>query len=236
VPDFPEDAAQLTEWFIELCHECFNALRLTSEDLKKSEQYAARRKVENLKSEAPNVDEFLKSLEMKAIIRPLTPETLPRVAQLTQKTNQFNLTTRRYAESDLQNAVERKDWKVYSLQLIDKFNDNGIVSVIILRPDSSDSTNWLIDTFLMSCRVIGRNVEQSFIRWVAKEMKIKHGVRQLTGEYIPTPKNKLVEDLFSRLGFDFKSKDNDDSMQWVVEIDSLIAHNSNFIDVNVVNP
>ena len=127
------------------------------------------------------------------------PVSTPRIAQLTQKTNQFNLTNRRYTAGEIRMLAEAPDSLVVWLRLRDRFSDDGIVGVMILR--QNDARSWIIDTFLMSCRVIGRTVERAFLGYVCQVMK-ERGARELIVEYIPTRKNNLAANLYRDLGFE----------------------------------
>jgi FkbH-like protein len=121
--------------------------------------------------------------------------TIPRIAQLTQKTNQFNLTTRRYTETEVAAMSREPGCAIWWLSLSDRFGPNGIIGVLILRAQSPET--WLIDSFLLSCRVMGRTVEHAFLAVVAREL----GASTLVGEFRPTTKNMPVKDLYERLGF-----------------------------------
>ena len=120
-----------------------------------------------------------------------------RVVQLLQKTNQFNVTTKRHSEQFVTTMMDKKEWLTYVVRLKDKYGDNGIVLVALVQVTGAQA---VIDTFLMSCRVIGRTLEQVVMREIVKDLK-EIGAQILIGEFIPTAKNKLVENLFSDLGF-----------------------------------
>jgi FkbH-like protein len=127
--------------------------------------------------------------------------TIPRIAQLTQKTNQFNLTTRRYTEAEIRLAAEDPASAVFWLELQDRFGSSGVVGVLILR--CAEPGKWMIDTFLLSCRVMGRTVEDAFLATALRELD----AQQVVGEYRPTPKNVPVKGLYARLGFQRVSGD-----------------------------
>jgi FkbH-like protein len=155
---------------------------------------AARREQQESYS---NLDDFLRSLEIEVKIDAAVPFSIPRIAQLTQKTNQMNMTTRRYTESQIQQFVDAPDWAVFSVASRDRFGDNGIIGVLILQFESDECR---IDTFLLSCRVIGRGIEQLMVAFVA-DLCRKRGVRSLVGEFIPTPKNQPAAGVYERIGF-----------------------------------
>jgi FkbH-like protein len=136
------------------------------------------------------------------------------VTELTLKTNQFNLTTRRYTESELAAISADEGCRVYWLKLEDRFGPNGIVGVLILRRESREQ--WLIDTFLLSCRVIGRTVEEALLGYAMREMK-ELGATVLTGEYIPTGKNGMVANLYGKLGF-AQTDSNEKRTLWTLDL------------------
>jgi FkbH-like protein len=177
----------------------FNILTLTEEDKKRGEMYSARKRREELRESISSVEEFLKSLEMKVVIKHADYYSLPRIARLVNKTNQFNLTTRRYTDAEVRKMKETKyEFEVYSLQVSDKFGDEGIVGVAIIR---KEPTVWIVDSFLLSCRVIGRKVETALLARIvadAKEQKIS----AIIGEHVPTLKNAPVENFYSSHGFE----------------------------------
>jgi FkbH-like protein len=125
---------------------------------------------------------------------------MPRIAQLTQKTNQFNLTTYRYTDSQVNHFMDDKKHEVYPMFVKDKFGDNGLTGVCIAKEDEKDSKNVIIDSLLMSCRIIGRNIEFVFVSHIIKDLANK-GYQTLTAEYIPTQKNEQVEDFYDKVGF-----------------------------------
>lgn len=186
---------------------------LTKEDRKRGEMYAAQRQREKLQATAPRLEDFLRSLEMVVSIRPAKTADVKRVAQLTQRTNQFNLTTRRYSEADITAMLEAEDWRVYVLGLKDKFGDNGTVGIAIV--DAGD-TNWRIDTFLMSCRVIGRQVEDALVNRILKDAA-EENIRTVQAEYICTAKNGLVTDFWKQIGFE-AIEINEEHSRWELEL------------------
>lgn len=199
VPEFPKDTANLEKFAIEIGKKYFPTLKLTKEDTQKTEQYRIEHKRSELKKEAPSIEDYLKSLEMKLTIREITDEDIPRAAQLTQKTNQFNLTTRRYTESDIRRMKEDGNHKIWIGELEDKFGSYGkvILAIAKLEPDEQRA---VIDTFLMSCRVMGRNVETEFLKHIENSLK-EEGIKEIIGEYIETYKNKVVKNFWEQNGY-----------------------------------
>jgi FkbH-like protein len=144
---------------------------------------------------------YLKDLSMILVASEIRAVDLPRAAQLINKSNQFNLRTRRYTEAELERLVADPAVLAMCFRLRDRFGDNGLISVILARDDAQwDKDDLFIDTWLMSCRVLGRQVEVAALEVVAKEAAMR-GARSLIGEYRPTPRNGLVSDHYAKLGF-----------------------------------
>ncbi len=198
VPDFPGDTTTLDEFISEIYYDRFLCLTLTEEDRCKTEMYR-----QNLarKSDAPNdltLDDYLNSLKTIVDIWQAKPEDVERIAQLTQKTNQFNVTSKRYTVSDIQDFINSKDHYVFVASVKDKFGDNGKTVLAIVKRISADTAE--IDTFLMSCRVMGRFIEDRVITFV-EDYLYREGCRNIIAFYHPTSKNIPVNSLFDRLGY-----------------------------------
>ncbi len=176
----------------------FEGLAVTDDDRARGAQYQGNRAREALRASATDLPGYLRGLEMQLIWRRFDAIGLARTVQLINKTNQFNLTTRRYTEDDVQ-AIMR-DPRAFGLQLrlLDRFGDNGIIAILIGRMTADD--DLAIDTWLMSCRVLGRQVEPTSLNLIAAEAR-RLGARRLIGEYIPTKKNGMVKDHYPKLGF-----------------------------------
>ncbi len=175
----------------------FFSHNLTEEDRKRGDLYLLQRRVNEAMAGSTSFEDFAKGLGMELTIEPVTLPDIPRVAQLTQKTNQFNLTTKRYQESEISQMLSAADKHLFLLRLKDRFGDYGIIGVIIL---DAGSGAWSVDTFLMSCRVIGRKVEDAAIIFM-ENLAAQHKAKHLVGEYRPTAKNGLVKDLYEKAGF-----------------------------------
>lgn len=180
------------------CARFFEPKAITSEDRQRVAQYQAETKRQVLAGKVTDMDVFLQSLEMKGTICEFTELDLPRVAQLINKSNQFNLTTRRRSESDLRNLVRDPFCVAFSFRLEDKFGDYGLISVFIGKVSDKNLT---IDTWLMSCRVLKRQVEMEVLNEVVRLARERHCVK-LEACYIPTAKNKMVSGLLPELGFE----------------------------------
>jgi FkbH-like protein len=176
-------------------------LSLTVEDLTKTEMYAqerVRRQMRDKAERSGGLEDYLASLEMVMMVGIDDPAPLKRLSQLTQKTNQFNLTTRRYDELHLRQLIDASDWMVGYFSLKDVFGDSGIVGLALF--DMSEPAAAELDTFLMSCRVIGRMAESAFLNVLLKRLAAA-GVREVSADYIPTPKNGLVTSFLPDHGF-----------------------------------
>lgn len=177
-------------------------LSVTAEDLRKTEMYAVehqRRELEReVKERGGSVDQYLRSLQMKMRISFDERQHVARLAQLTQKTNQFNLTTRRYSEQQVQQFIDSAEWTVADFTLQDVFGHSGIVGLAILRHGGEREA--VIDSFLMSCRVIGRRAEEAFLETLLRILA-ERGVTNVVAEYLPTAKNVLIKDFLPQHGF-----------------------------------
>jgi FkbH-like protein len=173
---------------------------VTSEDRERTQQYQGNVEREKLKATATDMESYLRGLNMKMVWRRFDDLGLGRTTQLINKTNQFNLTTRRYTEEEVKSVTD--DPRAFGLQirLLDRFGDNGVIAIVIGRLQDDDAT-VLIDTWLMSCRVLGRQVEPTTLNLVAAQAR-RLGATRLIGEYIPTKKNGMVAEHYPRLGFE----------------------------------
>ena len=227
VPDFPKDTGELVEFISEIEKEYFPKVYVTEEDRKRAEMYKAQVQREKLKKSASSIEEFLRDLKMKMIIGQVNEQTIKRVAQLTQRTNQFNMTTKRYTEKDILEMKE-KGYKIYWMRLLDKFGDNGIVGVVIVKPEGEKA---YIDTFLMSCRVIGRTAENAFLGFVEKEL-YKMGIKYIEAEYIPTKKNGLIKEKYEELGYKLMAE-NDGIKKYKKELPDDMMKIPEWIEVEI---
>lgn len=175
----------------------FESIASTAEDVTRHDSYKSNLVRQKLESAATTVEEFLMGLEMVANCGPVDSRTLARVTQLINKTNQFNLTTRRYTEEQVRGMSESKDWWTRWFSLKDKFGDHGLIGVLLAKKNNEC---WHVDTLLMSCRVLGRKMEEFMIEHLLRSVH-QSGSIKVTGEYIPSLKNALVEDMYHKLGF-----------------------------------
>ncbi|MDQ6719088.1 MAG: HAD-IIIC family phosphatase, partial [Gemmatimonadota bacterium] len=202
VPDLPEDPAQRVPMLV--ASGIFDRRVVTDESRSRSTMYAQNSERESAMASSANIDDFLRDLEMVMEVMPVD-DARERVLELIQKTNQFNLTTRRYSWEDV-SAITRRGFGV-CYRLKDKFGDNGIISVVLVDAEGDEGR---IDLWLMSCRVLGRKVEEAILADVACRAR-ERGIRRLVGEFIPSPKNALVKDLYPKLGFTERKSDSSKS-------------------------
>jgi len=163
--------------------------------------YVTERQRKELEKNITNIDDFTKNLGISIKIRKADEFSIPRISQLTQKTNQFNMTTRRYLEEQIKAFNLSEKYLVYSANVEDRFGDYGLTGVLIIEKKDDQ---WLIDNFLLSCRVLGRKIEESIIGFLVKEAK-KHQVKKIIGQFIKTPKNIPAEHFYKQNNFQLKS-------------------------------
>jgi FkbH-like protein len=214
VPELPEEPAYYARTLAAAGY--FEAVAFATEDLKRAGFYQDNAKRANLQKQVGGVDAYLASLDMTITFQPFDATGRARIVQLINKSNQYNLTTRRYTEPEV--TVAENDTAVFTLQvrLADIFGDNGMISVVICRPEEPGV--WEIDTWLMSCRVLGRKVEHMVLREIL-EHACAAGVHKLAGTYRPTERNKLVIDHYAKLGFTKVGEDEFGLTRWELPVE-----------------
>ncbi len=215
VPNACVPELSLPENFIKEIDRCgfFEVTNFSEDDLNRSQMYKANAGRAQARQAFTDYDDYLRSLEMSAEIKPFAPFYMERIAQLSNKTNQFNLTTRRYTQSQIEAAAAAPDKICLYGRLTDKFGDYGVVSGIIGQKDGS---NLDIELFLMSCRVLKRGMEQAMFDTLVKKAR-NLGITTVTGYYFKTPKNGMVATLYRDLGFSLKEQRGDDSV-WLLDL------------------
>jgi FkbH-like protein len=209
VPELPEDPAYYARTLAAAGY--FEAVAFANEDLKRAGFYQDNAKRASLQKQVGGVDAYLASLDMTITFQPFDATGRARIVQLINKSNQYNLTTRRYTDPEV--TAAENDPEVFTLQarLADIFGDNGMISVVICRP--AEAGAWEIDTWLMSCRVLGRKVEHMVLREVLRHANAA-GIHKLIGIHRPTDRNKLVADHYARLGFTKVGEEESGSTRW----------------------
>jgi FkbH-like protein len=217
--------------FARAVRECplFERLALSSEDQQRGAMYQAQQEREQQQRTLSRED-FLRSLQQEAEVAPVIKATLARVAQLTNKTNQFNLTTHRWTEQQIADLSASSGWSCFSLRVRDRFGDNGLVGVAMLHCDQ-DSCE--IDTLLLSCRVIGRTVETAFLSFLASHAH-KSGASRLQGWFRPTSKNQPARDFYSSHGFVIEQQEGDATL-WTLDLSKNSIECPDWISLRTLN-
>ncbi|HME26589.1 MAG TPA: HAD-IIIC family phosphatase [Acetobacteraceae bacterium] len=212
VPELPADPALYARTLLAAGY--FEATTFSAEDRKRAEFYQDNAQRVALQKQAGDLDAYLASLDMTITFQPFDAPGRARIAQLINKSNQFNLTTRRYSEQEVKDAEFDPSCFTLQVRLSDTFGDNGMISVVICRP--AGAASWEIDTWLMSCRVLGRKVEQAVLSELVAAAR-QRGITRLVGAYRPTERNRLVEDHYAKLGFTRQGDAPDGATVWTLE-------------------
>ncbi len=211
VPELGEDPAFYVRTLLAAGY--FEAVAFSPEDRKRADFYQDNARRVALQRSSGDLDGYLESLGMTITFQPFDAIGRARVAQLISKSNQFNLTTRRYSEAQVGEMEADPDCFTLQVRLVDSFGDNGMISVIICRRDANV---WLVDTWLMSCRVLGRRVEQAVLQELVSRARAL-GITRIIGTYRPTERNRLVEDHYAKLGFTECERPADGSTRWSLD-------------------
>jgi FkbH-like protein len=211
IPELPQDPALYARTLAAAGY--FEALTYSEEDRNRAEMYRLDARRVALQKQAGDLDVYLASLQMEIVFAPFEKTGRARITQLINKSNQFNLTTRRYTEAEVAEVEADPDVFTLQVRLIDRFGDNGMISAVICRP--GEPGVWEIDTWLMSCRVLGRKVEQMVLREILSEAR-KAGIRSVIGTYRPTEKNALVRDHYERLAFTRLDSASQGVTRWIM--------------------
>jgi len=214
VPELPEDPADFVRAISEL--NLFETVSFSTEDLKRAEMYRQEAERREVRASFATAEEFLQSLEMRIAVARVDSFHLPRVAQLIQRSNQFNLTTRRLSEGECAGLKDDPRWIPLYAKLADRLGDHGLISVVILEVCENELA---IRDWLMSCRVVGRGVEQYLMNSVFEHAR-RLQLERVVGEYIPTAKNGMVKDFFAQFGFLTLPEIAAGHARWVLQTDA----------------
>lgn len=224
VPEFPAQPYELPVFFKQLVNDYFKVYSITEEDKKKTEQYKANAARVQAQNSFTDFGAFLESLDIQITIEVANEFNIPRIAQMTQKTNQFNLTTKRYTDADLKGFLA-SGWRIWCISVEDRFGDNGITGCIIVNGDT-------IDTFLLSCRILGKGIEMAFINMILLLLK-EIGVETVKAEYLPTAKNAQVADFYDRCGFTCMTEKADGSKTYTLYLKSADLKIEKYFHINL---
>jgi FkbH-like protein len=218
VPEFPESPYKITSFFRNVLNDYFQIQKLTIEDVSKTILYKENFIRDNYKSEFTSIEDYLKNLEIEIVVKRADKFTISRIAQMTQKTNQFNLTTKKYTENDISRFIENGDM-VFCGSVKDKFGDNGITLLAIVTFDSKTNIAT-IESYLLSCRILGRGIENVFLKFILNQVRLK-GYSKVEAYYLPTSKNGQVSDFYKKNDF-LVIEENADSIRYIRELDEEI--------------
>jgi FkbH-like protein len=216
VPELPDDPALYARTLLAAGY--FETVAFSEEDRSRADAYGANALRVALNPGTGGVDNYLRSLETVIDFRPFDATGRSRIAQLINKSNQFNLTTRRYSEAEVARLENDPNCFTLQVRLADSLGDSGMICAVICVRENQD---WRIDTWLMSCRVLGRMVEHAVLQEIVRSAELQ-GICRLIGTYIPTERNKLVEEHYSRLGFDFVERRNDGASRWELMVEKYV--------------
>lgn len=214
VPEMPEDPALYTLTLSSAGY--FESVSFSSEDSNRADFYQGNARRAALQSQVTDIGSYLESLQMEIWFQPFEETGRKRITQLINKSNQFNLTTRRYTEAEVASFEASPDFFTMQVRLKDAFGDNGMISVVICR--ANPDLEWVIDTWLMSCRVLGRRVENMVLNEILLRAP-ERGIKYIRGFYLPTDRNSLVEHHYSNLGFSQVALHPDGSTEWLLPVD-----------------
>ncbi|MEO8335546.1 MAG: HAD-IIIC family phosphatase [bacterium] len=198
----------------------FELTTLSNEDLARASMYEGNARRAELQQAVGNLEEYLASLDMEIVFQPFDETGRARIAQLINKSNQFNLTTRRYSEADVSAMMDDSSCFTLQVRLIDRFGDNGMISVIVCR--GVNGAEWEVDTWLMSCRVLGRSVERMVLRELLGAAAAR-GATALTGSFVPTGRNGLVEQHYAKLGFELVERAASGATTWRLPLEGTVV-------------
>lgn len=224
VPDMPLDPADFIKAIAR--HRYFELVALTDEDIQRSDYYRQNRRRQQMADAHADMDSFLKSLGMEARVAAIGATNLERSTQLINKSNQFNLTTRRYTSAQIKEIMNSQGWTTLTISLRDKLGDNGLISVLLAEQQGADLA---IDTWVMSCRVLQRGVEMLALEELCAAAR-ERGCQRLLGRYIPTAKNHMVSDHFAKLGFQRIAGEEGGGAAWALPIANVLPARRHYIE------
>ena len=205
----PAQPYELPVFFRQMVEDYFKVYTVNGEDKTKTAQYKANAARAQAQQSFARLRQVLESLDIRLVIEAADEFNIPRIAQMTQKTNQFNLTTRRYTDADLRGFVAQ-GWKIWCISVADKFGDSGITGALMVHGDE-------IDSLLLSCRILGKGIEKAFLMTILALLR-QAGLPSLRAFYIPSAKNAQVKDFYAQCGFACTGMDDDGSKCYVIDL------------------
>lgn len=224
VPDFPAQPYELPMFFQKLVEDNFKVYSITDEDKKKTQQYKANASRAQEQRNFGDFTAFLRSLDIQMTIEQANDFNIQRIAQMTQKTNQFNLTTKRYTDADIRKFLQ-EGWKIWCLSVADKFGDNGITGCIMVNGSE-------IDTLLLSCRILGKGIENAFLKKVLSLLR-ENGVGEVKALYLSTLKNKQVSDFYDKNGFAVLTEEPNGSKQYNMDLSNANLETEDYYHITI---
>ena len=224
VPDFPTQPYGIPLFFKSLVEDYFKVYAITDEDRKKTGQYKANALRSESQKQFADFESFLQSLDIHLTVEAANEFNISRIAQMTQKTNQFNLTTKRYTDADIKTMLAQQ-WKAYCISVADRFGDSGITGCVLLNGDE-------IDTFLLSCRVLGKGIETAFMKKILQLLK-GEGKKNVRARFVPTAKNAQVKDFYEKCGFICVSESVLGTKDYVARLDELDLNVKDYFKIDI---
>ncbi|MEO6225839.1 MAG: HAD-IIIC family phosphatase [Sphingomicrobium sp.] len=218
VPELPADPAYYAHYLSSAGY--FEALTFSDEDRKRSDSYSANVERTELREQLRDLGDYLSALDMVLSTRPFDAVGRQRIAQLINKSNQFNVATRRYTEAEVERFERDPDIFTMQVRLRDKYSDYGMIGVCIATTSENDATAWDVDTWLMSCRVLGRKVEEAMLQTLVGAAR-EAGKMTIRARYLRTAKNNMVADLFDRLGFERIDETSDGDRTYCLDVEGV---------------
>jgi len=226
----PKEIYEYPNNLLKIVYKYFN-LVVNQDDYSKIEMYQQQFVRDEFKSKFDTIEDYLSSLSISLTIHKDDPSYIPRIAQLTQKTNQFNLTTKRYVENQILKFIQSENDYVFAISVEDKFGENGLTGLCIINRNLQNLKNVIIDTFLMSCRIIGRNIEFAFMDYIF-DWLINQNIETVNAEFHLTKKNEQVNSFYEKLGFNVESSDIE-SKQYTIQLKDYVKKQIQYIDVKM---
>ena len=224
VLEFPVNPEGLTGMLADC--QAFDRLRITTEDALRAQSYADEARREQLRATAQTPADFYRSLQLVATVSRSQAEDFERLHQLIHKTNQFNLTTQRLTAEELRAKLQSSQFDVFTIRVSDRFGDSGLVGLAII--DRTDHLHWSVENFLLSCRVIGRTVENAFVSWLVEQAE-NTGAQTLTLRFAASGRNQVAWEFLERSGL----QRNADATQWTLEVARREALPPHYVTISV---